>query len=131
MTRNQLNVKNGIQMATVFKYFSWVFFNSKQLAIIIFYMYDMIGQKKVWKQIHKYNLYKSSNTFVRESEEGETTWKLIFLGHHSFFITTKRFTSESVFSKQLVKLYWEYGIGFYHGSVQSDEKCPRCSIILD
>ena len=41
------------------------------------------------KQIHKYNLYKSLNTFVWESEEGEIPLKPTFLGCHSFYITPK------------------------------------------
>ena len=32
-TRNQLNVTNGIQMATVFRVFFLTFFSSKQVAI--------------------------------------------------------------------------------------------------
>ena len=45
---------------------------------------------KYIKQIHKYNLYKSLNTFVWESEESETT--------------PKKWISESTFSNQLLTL---------------------------
>ena len=47
-----------------------------------------LTQTKEWKQIHKYNLYKSCHTFVQESEEGETTKKSNSC-HESFYHTKK------------------------------------------
>ena len=101
-TRNQLNVTNGIQMAIIITTSCNYFFNVIQCIIA----------HKILKPIHTYILYKSLKTFVQESEEGETTWKPTFLGHHSFYITPKRCTSESPFSDQLLKLIWESGNSF-------------------
>ena len=110
---NKLN-SNGYSFHLLF----WVFFNPKQVAITFMIYYNAYSHtKKIWKQINRHNLYKSLNTALHQgSEESETTWKPIFLGRHSFHITSKMFIFKSTFSNQLLKLNWESGINFSSGT---------------
>ena len=122
MRRNQLNVTNGIQIATFSCICSDCFSIKKNLQYFFMY-YNAYLHKKKYENKYTNTIY--TNPLIHLSGNQKKVKQLLhkFVGDTTaFFITTKRCTSKSRFSNQLLKLYRECCISFYDESVQSDKK---------